>query len=310
MTPPTFTVVMPACDTASTIGAAIESALAQTRPELEVIVVDDGSTDATAAIARRFETDARVTVLSQRRAGPGAARNAAIARATGRYVSMLDSDDLWLPTYLAAVGEALDRNPGVGLAHTGHWTLEEPPGRIRREAEASEPLMLDPRAFLVRLARVNILVNSTVTVRRAVLEQVGGCSTTLAAAVDYELWLRIAAAGHGVLRVPGRHAVYRQRRGSIQNDPRNELASYESLRDVYRALAEEWDVPEEVKDIARGRRAAIEHHMEVLTGQRRLEATLLALRRRAATARRRLWSRGVWYAEPPPEVAAMVGARR
>jgi glycosyltransferase involved in cell wall biosynthesis len=304
---PTFTVVMPAHNTASTVGQAIASVLAQTRTDLELVVVDDGSTDGTAEEARRFEFDSRVRVLQQDRGGAGAARNLAIAHARGRCVSMLDSDDLWLPTYLQVVGDALERYPDVGLAHTGHWVLEEPPGLVRRLApsgeEASRPTKLDADELLVRLTQTNTLVNSTVTVRRPVLDEVGGCDTTLAASIDFELWLRIAAAGYGIVRAPGRHAVYRWRRGSIQSDPRNEVRSHRSLREVYRRVAEEWDVPADVKALATSRVSALDRRIDTLTGKRRLASALLALRRRLGRVKRRLLRRRRWYSSAPLEVA-------
>ena len=311
---PTFTVVMPAHNAVSTIGAAIASALAQNRADLELLVVDDGSTDGTADEVRRFATDPRVRLLTQPQAGPGAARNAAFGRATGRYVSMLDSDDLWLPSYLDAVSDALDRAPEAGLAYTSAWVLDDPPGLVRRGVRFADatnrPPRLDAGAFLLALTRRNFLVNSTVTVRRSALEGVGGCNTALAAAIDFELWLRIATAGYGAVFAPGYHAIYRSRPGSIQNDPRNELGAHRNLREVYRGVAEEWDVPAEVQTVARARVSELDRHIAILSGERRLDAALLVLRRRASRAKRVLWRRRLWHAEPPPEVAETLGIDR
>jgi glycosyltransferase involved in cell wall biosynthesis len=308
MDAPTFTVVMPAHNSVPTIGAAIASALAQTRADFELLIVDDGSTDGTAEEARRFETDPRVRVVRQERAGPAAARNLAIARSAGRFVSMLDSDDLWLPTYLEAVSDVLEHDPQAGLAYTGHWVLDDPPGLLRRETEPASPRKLDADAFLIELVSANILVNSTVTVRRAVLQVVGGCNTALAAAIDYELWLRIAAAGYGAVCAPGRHAVYRVRRGSIQYEPRNEPQVQRNLGEVYRSIADEWDVPDDVRAIARARLSAVDRRIEILNRERRLDVWLLAGRRQAGRAKRLLLRRRLWYAAPPPEVASTLSA--
>src|SRR5687768_4619560 len=95
---PEVSVVVPAFNAAETIQAAIQSVSAQTFQDLELIVVDDGSTDGTADVVKRLAPNA--VVITQRNAGPGAARNAGIARASGRFVGFLDADDLWFPNKL------------------------------------------------------------------------------------------------------------------------------------------------------------------------------------------------------------------
>ena len=296
---------MPAYNTASMIGAAIGSVLAQTRGDFELLVVDDGSTDGTREVVRRYAADPRVRLLAAGpRQGPGAARNAAIACARGRYVSMLDSDDLWLPDYLAAAGDALERHPSAGLACADHWTLEDPPGLLRRQPlrRRRQPLVLDADAFLLRLAQRNFVVNSTVTLRRSLLEEVGGCNSALPAAVDLDLWLRAAAAGYGAVCLPQSLAVYRVRRGSIQHEPGNEFRAHVALRDVYRAVAEEWEVADETRAAARAQVESIDRRIATLTGERRVRASLLAARRRAGLVKRIVLRRQIWYSVPPPEV--------
>lgn len=96
--PERVSVVMPAWNAAATIERSIESVLTQDHAHLELVVVDDGSTDATADIVTRLATgDARVRLLRQANAGVAAARNAGIAAASGRYLAFLDSDDWWYP---------------------------------------------------------------------------------------------------------------------------------------------------------------------------------------------------------------------
>jgi glycosyltransferase involved in cell wall biosynthesis len=305
MASPSFSVVMPAFNTASMIGGAIASVLRQTRGDLELLVVDDGSTDGTAEVVRSF-ADERIRLLPNgARKGPGAARNLAISEARAPYVSMLDSDDLWLPTYLERIGDAFDRHPDAGLACCGHWTLEEPPGLLRRTPEREQrpkPVRLDGDELLRRLVQRNFFVNSTVTVRRSILLELGGCNSDLPAAVDFDLWLRIAAAGHGAVCVPEALAVYRVRRGSIQNEPRNELRAYEALRTVYSSVAEEWAVPDAVRELAQAQRRSVDRRLEALRGDRPLDAALLALRRRVGSIKRLLLRRRLWYPKPPGEV--------
>ena len=314
MTDPAFTVVMPAHNAAATIEAAIASALAQSREDFELIVVDDGSGDETLDVAQRFTGDPRVRVLRQDHAGPSAARNLAIASGSGSYVSMLDSDDLWLPTYLAAVGDALDGEQRAGFAYTDAWVLEDPPGRFRRKtvlrvADPPEP-WLDANALLRRLARGNFIINSTVTIRRSALETAGGYNLALAAAGDYELWLRLAASGFGGVLVPDCHAVYRVRPGSIQHGMQGRLRAHHALREVYRLLAEQYDVPIDVSEFARSRMRSIDRRIAkferegiVVEARRRLRAGLGRLKRM-------LLGRLLWLSEPPPETRRALESTR
>src|SRR5215475_10236165 len=94
----TISVIIPAFNSSTTIGAAIESALRQTYPPTEIIVVDDGSVDDTAMVASRYPSPVRV--LRKANGGPGAARNFAARIATCEWLAMLDADDSWLPEKL------------------------------------------------------------------------------------------------------------------------------------------------------------------------------------------------------------------
>jgi cellulose synthase/poly-beta-1,6-N-acetylglucosamine synthase-like glycosyltransferase len=92
-----FSIVMPAYNSEATIDAAIESAMRQTRRNFELIVVDDGSTDSTVSRVQRHLGSGRIKLITQPHLGSSAARNAAIAESVGEYVTLLDSDDVWLP---------------------------------------------------------------------------------------------------------------------------------------------------------------------------------------------------------------------
>ena len=308
MPEPTFSIVMPAFNTASMIGAAIGSALAQTCGDFELLVVDDGSTDGTRDIVKCCQADARVKLLTAGpRGGPGAARNAGIARARGMYVSMLDSDDLWLPTYLERAGETLDRDPSVGFVCAESWTLDDPPGLLRRPVVRlgrRTARVFEADELLRRLVRRNFVVNSTVTARRSMLVAAGGWNSSLRAAVDFDLWLRIAAAGYGAVFLPDPLAVYRVRRGSIQNEPRNELRANEALRLVYLAVAENWPVPDDVKSVAKSHIESIDRRIAVLTGKSPVRASLFSARRRLGPLIRAVLGQRHWYAEPPAELGA------
>jgi glycosyltransferase involved in cell wall biosynthesis len=213
----TFSVVIPAYNAAETLAEAVDSVLAQTLQDFEIIVVDDGSSDDTAAVAASFE-DQRVRLYSQPNAGPSAARNRGIAHATGEYVSLLDSDDLLLPDYLAEMSQALEEHPQAGFAYTHAFTLDVSSNRFRTSFTGSYHMprtpMLPRDELAAELLAGNFLQASSTVIRRAVLERVGGYDDSLSHGEDWELWLRIANSGFQAVRVAGPLTVARSRPGS------------------------------------------------------------------------------------------------
>ena len=129
---PLFSVVIAAYNCESTVGAAVRSALQQTESSREVLVVDDGSTDGTAAAVEAIG-DEGARLIRQPNRGAAGARNAGIAAATGRFVAFLDGDDLWLPTYLEAGRRALTAAPGADMAYTDAYAFDGATGRVRQQ---------------------------------------------------------------------------------------------------------------------------------------------------------------------------------
>jgi glycosyltransferase involved in cell wall biosynthesis len=165
---PLVSCVICAYDYGAYVEAAVRSALGQKglpggADALEVIVVDDGSTDATPQILASFG-DA-ITVLTQQNEGPAVATNRAIARARGRYVSLLDADDLWLPHKLARQLAVLEANPAVGLVH-GDLEVIDGDGRVTRPSKFDwyGELPVVGRAF-GRLLAQNEATTSSITLR-------------------------------------------------------------------------------------------------------------------------------------------------
>jgi glycosyltransferase involved in cell wall biosynthesis len=187
---PRTSVIMPAYNAHETIRASVESALAQTVAELEVIVVDDGS-DPPIAPALEGIDDERLRVLRHpRNRNSPAARNTALAAASAPFVSQLDADDLWEPNYLERVLPEFD-DPAVGLVYTNAAIIGHPDGQ--------ETTILDPSVHPMdrfpKIAEQNPMASVTVTMRAGAVRDVGGYAEWAWVCDDYHLYLKLAHAG-------------------------------------------------------------------------------------------------------------------
>jgi glycosyltransferase involved in cell wall biosynthesis len=183
--PASVTVVVPAHDAEATLGAALASVAVQTAPPDQVVVVDDGSTDATGEVARGAPIEVEV-LRTGTPSGPSGARNAGTARAVGEWVAFLDADDVWHPGKLEAQLQAARERPGTVIV-ASDWVRGSPPtppGRVGVR-------VMENRHML----SLNRFQTSTVLVRRDVLSAVGGFDATLDGAEDWDLWLRASALG-------------------------------------------------------------------------------------------------------------------
>ncbi|MEZ5963195.1 MAG: glycosyltransferase [Planctomycetota bacterium] len=188
-------VIVPVHNGARFLAATLAAVRAQTLPPDELWVVDDGSQDDSAEIA----AEAGARVLRQANAGPGAARNRALAATNCEFVAFLDADDLFLPDKLARQVQVLRAAPAALAVCGDAWTLGGPRDGERRHA--GRPI--EPRLHLVDLLRQNPVITSSVLARRAAVVQVGGFdeAPVLIATEDYDLWLRM-------LGLPGGHFLY------------------------------------------------------------------------------------------------------
>src|SRR5262245_32677160 len=189
-------VVLPVYNSAATVARAVESILAQSRPADEIIVVDDGSADDSAAIALRVG-GSRVVALRQDNAGASRARNTGIARATGDIVALLDADDWWNPAKLSRQMTVFERNPEVvAVASSWQWN-DLPPGPRPAPTHALPPRQC---GRLLRATGDDVLHfafsmgTSTVAARRQVLER-NPFDERLASAEDRDVWVRLVSAG-------------------------------------------------------------------------------------------------------------------
>ncbi len=174
---PRVSVVIPLYNKAASVRDAVDSALRQSFGDLELIVVDDGSTDGSASAVRGI-TDPRIRLLAQANAGPGAARNRGLAEAVGEYVAFLDADDEWDSAFLGLAVAALDAHPECGAWVSGYAIGPErvsQSGRNRRMGLVGGPWRLPHRAPPKALKfYVDFCHSSCVVARRTLLHRYGG----------------------------------------------------------------------------------------------------------------------------------------
>jgi glycosyltransferase involved in cell wall biosynthesis len=190
---PLVSVIIPAFNPAGMIEQALRSVQTQTINNFEVIVVDDGSTDDTAAITQRFcDGDSRFFLVEQPHGGLSAARNTAIARARGEFIAFLDADDVWLPEKLARQIELFREDPRTNLAFTNFyfWDGERD---LRLMYQDDQPL---PEGNAIRqLILSDVYGLPTVMVRHETLRAIGLFDPNLLYTSDWDLWLRIGEQG-------------------------------------------------------------------------------------------------------------------
>ena len=196
MTQPLVSVIIPTFNRAPCVGEAIASVLAQTYPHLELIVVDDGSSDHTSTVVSAFSQ--RLVYMQQAHGGVSAARNRGVAASHGELVAFLDSDDLWLPGKVAAQIALLQAHPEVQACYTDEiW--------IRYGVRVNQRFIHHKYSgwvFLPSLSRC-IISPSSIMMRRGLWDQLGGFDESLPACEDYDLWLRLSVR-EPVLLVPER----------------------------------------------------------------------------------------------------------
>ena len=292
MAEPAFSVVIAAFNSEERIGATIASVLGQSRTDLELIVVDDGSTDETAGVVERFTAaDGRVRLLRQANQGTVAARNAGVQEAGGRFVSFLDDDDLWLPGYLAAIAAGFDRAPGAGLAYTdaavttgtgedGYSALDRFARRTRRL-----PAALGGEAALRALLHVNFITTCAATASREALDAVGQLDPAIRGCDDWDLWVRIAAAGFGLVGVRERLVARRMRTDSVGSDERMMAAGSRAV--LAKFLASGAGDPR-AKRVARRHLWLIDRELTAMDGGRPLSRSAWGALRRLGRKRIRL----------------------
>ena len=201
-------VVIPAFNAQATLEECVRSVLSQTLTVVEVILVDDGSTDATLALARSF--GGCVRVLQQSQGGPARARNLGTREAIGEWIAFLDADDFWLPEKLALQREAVLRDPEAVLSYTGLLAL-----KLDGSYVPVAPPSLEKVDSMIRLTNPGI-PPSAVLISRDTLVRAGGFNEIQRGCEDWDLWFRLRESGHFAV-VDEPVTVYRESLGGLSS---------------------------------------------------------------------------------------------
>jgi glycosyltransferase involved in cell wall biosynthesis len=232
---PRISVVMPAWQAERTIGAAVSSVLSQTADDLELVVVDDGSTDATAAIAAAHPG---ARVVRQENAGVAAARNRGVEEARGDLVTFCDADDILLPRHLEALLAVWERHGGIATANC-YWLFEGGIHPSRRRYKGGFP---PPGRQRLAILEQNF-VSTMSLFPRALAGEIGGFDPERRRAEDWDFWIRAIYAGHRVALQPEPLALYRWGATSLASDWRDMDQHVHAL--LRRAAARDDLAPEE-----------------------------------------------------------------
>ncbi len=293
MSKPAVSVIIPTHNSGRFVRHAIESVLDQTFDDLEVIVIDDGSTDGTAERVGKYGS--RVRYVSQARRGPAAARNRGARLALGRWLAFLDADDFWYPHRLAEQMALIEADPELDFV-TGNYHLVNEAGRILGEAFTDNPMVGqsprhpcgDPhrardksvsfgREAAADFVRHRFGILTTCLVRRELFEGVEGFTERFRLAEDLHLMFRLAvyARRFGAVRVP--LAAYRLRDDSVSH--RDDEARHRATVTAYADLLGRWDLPGTVAEAVCDEMLNVGQDLAHLLARqrRRLAASLMAL---------------------------------
>ncbi len=220
MRTPLVSIVIPAYNAAAYVRDAVDSALAQTYAEKEVIVVDDGSTDGTAKVLAPYRDAGVIVYIHQENKGLSAARNAGIRAAKGEFVALLDADDIFLPNKIERQAAYLLAHPECGVCYCDiyHFYEEEPDKMLKLDY-----CYYSGDEVLPHLLRMNFINPLSVVLRKSEIDRVGLFDESYRRSEDWEYWMRLVRHGVRFEHLPEILAKYRMRKASMSYDWRSEI---------------------------------------------------------------------------------------
>jgi glycosyltransferase involved in cell wall biosynthesis len=243
-------VIIPAYRSEPWVVDAVRSALGQTRPPDEIVVVDDGSPQSLEPALEPFLD--RIIFARQDNRGPGAARNTGVALTSAPLLAFLDADDLWEPQKLASQTRFLAEHEDLVMACSDYWVFGV--GRETRRRIGKQPPAGNPDLSLEGIVRDNLIATLTVVIRREAFVAAGGFdeSRDLIAVEDFDLWLRVAELGK--IGYQGEALARYRRTNSSLSHPLTFLAGVQRVLDK---AASRWRGGNELRAVARERKAQL-----------------------------------------------------
>ena len=190
---PLFSVIIPLYNKAPYVGKTVESVLGQTLDNYELIIIDNGSTDGSSEIVAGF-TDPRIrTIRLDENFGVSNARNNGVAMATATYITFLDADDWWEPTFLEEMAGLIERHPDAGIYGTSYYIVKNSKKRLAPVGVGEEFVEGEINYCSVYARTLCMpLTSITIALPKAVFEENGGFKPHLKLGEDFDLWIRIA----------------------------------------------------------------------------------------------------------------------
>lgn len=234
---PLSTIVVPAFNVEKTLCETLDALLAQTFDDFEILIIDDGSSDATYDIAKSYQTDSRVRLIRQRNRGLAGARNSGIAAAKGALIGFCDADDIWEPGKLAAHVSHLQCDHAVGISYAGSSLIDDD-GEFLGLAQNPRLKNIDPLQIFKRNPIGN---GSSPVIRRAVFDQIAFrpaseternwyFDETFRQSEDIECWLRIALSTDWIFEgVPGLLTRYRINANGLSAATQRQHSAWENM---------------------------------------------------------------------------------
>lgn len=221
-----ISVVIPAYNASRFVAETLRSVLGQTLPADEILVIDDGSTDDTAAVAESFGPPVRV--IRRANARQAASRNFGVQESASEWIAFVDADDLWEANKLARQMEELARHPLADLCYTARVDFVEQDGRIEFGNVTPAP---PPENIRKALFRNTAFMPSSVIIRRSTFLAAGGFDTQIKIGEDWDLWLRLLHAGVAFAACPEPLLLYRIHPGSVSH---NAILALTEVKQIYR----------------------------------------------------------------------------
>jgi len=182
-------VVIPAYNNAKATVKTVESVLNQSYKNIEIIVVDDGSTDNTAGLLKTYADSGKIKYVYKDNAGACSTRNVGIGLASGEYIGLLDCDDLYLPEKVELSVKFFDSNPDCGFVHSAAYFIDDNDKILR---EFSHRLSSMSKSMAKDLLLRDFICNSTVVLRKSCFDKVGLFDEEIFTPGDWDMWLRLA----------------------------------------------------------------------------------------------------------------------